>query len=109
MHPSREVGRFDMDNLSSRPGDCNRYLDEKMAKSARYLPLANAAKVLGVTPDVIRQMTANGQIQTQQNGSVTEYRFDFDPDDAQKYTPVPETRRRELTLACSSRIQTSAH
>jgi hypothetical protein len=24
MHPSREVGRFEMDNLSSRPGDCKR-------------------------------------------------------------------------------------
>jgi hypothetical protein len=25
MHPSREVGRFEMDNFSSRPGDCGRY------------------------------------------------------------------------------------
>ncbi len=25
MHPSREVGRFQMDNLLSRPGDCSRY------------------------------------------------------------------------------------
>ena len=61
-----------------------------MAKSARHLPLANAAKVLDVKPDIILQMAANGQIQTQQNGSVTEYRFDFDPKGPQKYTPVPE-------------------
>ncbi|XZE36351.1 hypothetical protein SH501x_001914 [Pirellulaceae bacterium SH501] len=30
MHPSREVGRFEMDNFSSRPGDCRRYPNEAM-------------------------------------------------------------------------------
>ena len=48
MHPSREVGRFDTENLSSRPGDCRRYPtcpNEKptVKFSVRSLFLATAA------------------------------------------------------------------
>lgn len=60
-----------------------------MGKSARWLGLKNAAKVLGMTEQDVKDMVANGQLQTQTNGNVTEYRFDYDPKGKTKYTPVP--------------------
>ena len=37
MHPSREVGRFETDNLSSRPGDFGRYPAMARHPASRHL------------------------------------------------------------------------
>ena len=60
-----------------------------MGTSARWLDVNGAAKVLGKTPAEVRKMAQNGDIQTQQNGNITEYRFSFDPKAIPQYTPVP--------------------
>ena len=42
MHPSREVGRFQMGNLSSRQGDCGRYIERRIRwNDVRFYCLKN--------------------------------------------------------------------
>jgi ankyrin repeat protein len=56
MHPSREVGRFEVDNFSSRPGDCGRYPTEMNRKQDFESTLSNAIE--RNDPQAIRRLAA---------------------------------------------------
>jgi len=49
MHRSREAGRFQVDNHSSRPGDCGRYAPRMTERSMqKYLPCFSAIALLAI-------------------------------------------------------------